>query len=130
MNLRGLIPKKPVTRCNETDSVKLARRWFAKEFITRLKEPNTTVLYFDWTSFAQSNLRKRAWSEVGTRAVVMDSYGYQKLHMLAILGPQGVQSVQFVSGGLCSQLIFTFLRRSLTAATHLYHQNRKNVVLV
>lgn len=109
LHLMGIRRKKNVPRTHEIASVKEYRKWFLKDYIQILERPTADVFYFDCTSFSAGNFQQKSWAISGKKAVVRDTYEYKKLHLLAVLGHEGVQAIQWVSGGLSSKIVFQFL---------------------
>jgi transposase len=102
-----------VFHSNETNNLKSARIWFFDQFLSILNDTREVVAYFDWSSFSEHNFQKKNWVQSGRRAVSNEVYVYAKVHLLAMISHQSVESVQFVRGNLSSQLIFDFLSQSI-----------------
>ena len=102
-----------VFHSNETDNLKSARIWFFERFLSILNDTREVVAYFDWSSFSEHNFQRKSWVQSGRRAVSNEVYVYAKVHLLAVISHQSVESVQFVRGNLSNQLIFDFLFQSI-----------------
>ena len=105
----GLKFKTIKNHTNQTKQLKLARIHFFCQYVKIMGDNITECLYFDWTSFAESNFKQKAWAHGSNSAVVNTLYSYSKLHLLVILGPTKVITFQFVKGTLKSEIIFDIL---------------------
>ena len=122
--------KKNVCRINQTNNAIAARCHFLREYVRFLRDTDTEVFYFDWTSFSSQNFQAKSWSESGMKSIVTDSYPYAKLHLLALLGPDRLVALQYVAGTLNSPVVFDFLFQVLCKVTRKAHQIGKAVVIV
>ena len=126
----GMSCKKVVFRNNETDCVKRSRIWFFVKYAELLYQKTTTIFYFDWSSFGESNFKKNAWSTKGVKAVSAEKYAYRQLHLLTLLGKMGIQNFQFIKGGLSAKLIFWFLHKSIQQFIEDKRNKTKKMVVV
>lgn len=128
--MHGYRWKSNIVRSNQTDSLKDARCWFLKEYLYDLSDADSLVFYFDWSSFSEKNFQSRSWSATGAKSIVNNCYVYCKLHLFAVLGPDGVEAMQFVSGTLHTAIVFEFLLEVMGRISRRVHNDQKNVVLV
>ena len=62
--------------------------------------------------------KKKSWSSLGKKSIVKDYYPYARLHLLALLGLNGIIEIQYVTGALNSPIIFDFLFQTLEKDAH------------
>ena len=119
-----------VFHSNETDTLKNARIWFFERFLPMLNDPREVVVYFDWSSFSEKNFQKKSWAKSGERAISTEIYVYAKIHLLAVLGHNEVESIQFVRGNLTSSLIFDFVSQSIESLLEKNHKRGVRLTIV
>lgn len=122
--------KAVVERKNENASIKKARVHFYQRYSIFLNDSNTECLYFDWTSFCEGNFKNKIWSQRREKSIVKSVYVYSNLHLFVLLGPDCIQSFQFIRGRLSSQLIFSFLSQTIDGLLNFSNARNKNLVII
>lgn len=130
LKITGLRYRTAVKHPFETAAVKESRIWFFVYFTKFLSDPNTECFYFDWTSFAEGNFKKRCWALKGVRSVANKLYTYAGLHLLTIMSQQGIEAFQFVRGNLNSNLEFNFFSGAMINIRRKVALRIKRIVVV
>ena len=109
----GFTWREPKTREFESNKLKHQRVHFFRYFADCFEVNPESICFFDWTSFASTNFKRRSWTIVGKKGVKSAEYKYSRLHMFALLGPTGLIAFQFVQGSMSREVVFSFLSKAI-----------------
>lgn len=127
---RGFNFRSIIQRNNENGPNKLSRIRFYKYYTDLLIPSDIQCCYFDWTSFAENNFKKRIWAQRGDKPIVKSRYSYSNLHLFVLLGREKVFSFQFFKGRISSEIIFSFLSQSIIGIERFYGLQRNSLVVI
>lgn len=125
----GFRYKKIMQELPSRDRVLIHRILYMEELICDLQDKKTKVLFFDSTTFSDSNLKKRGWSLPNSNFHMTKKFSYSQTHLLLLIDDSQIVSVQLFKGNMINLDIISFLEISLDSYTR-YRKNKKIVVVL
>lgn len=126
----GLTNKKSIYRSTDTPILKESRISFFANYVKYLNNRRYDIVYFDWTSYSESNFKQNSWSLQGRKSIIHERYGYSALHFLAMISLEKVEAFQFIRGTLTSSIVFNFLSGALSRPEFIDSHRGRQLVIV
>ena len=130
LKVKGYKYRQIIRRSYECLNVKEYRIWYYYYWLDVLENKDYFCLYFDWSSFSESNFQRKIWSQKVSKAIITEQYHYQSLHLLTLMSNFKMEALQFVQGSLSSFIIFRFLKTVLLELEHQMVSQNKTLVVI